>query len=207
MDRLIAFDPQDRCPEDLSASTRIVVKPSVLRRSRARPTRVIILPASTFRPDTRTSAVDLQDIGGDAVLQKASVRANLSLGPSRQLASEAFPNKLVEYGMVCSMSRNGDCRDNAPTESLFNGLKSGAYRARATRAAPRRSPNLFAVIEALYKRSPCHSASGYVSQSPFLRNWITTRHGRNFEACPRPPAEKNRGKLGHSGFLLSYFVP
>lgn len=35
-----------------------------------------------------------------------------------------FQEKLAEYGMVCSMSRQGNCWDNAPTESFFNSLKN-----------------------------------------------------------------------------------
>jgi len=35
-------------------------------------------------------------------------------------ASHAFQARLKEYGMTCSMSRKGNCWDNAPTESFFN---------------------------------------------------------------------------------------
>jgi putative transposase len=41
-----------------------------------------------------------------------------------QYASQAFQAKLAEYGMHCSMSRKGNCWDNAPTESFFNSLKN-----------------------------------------------------------------------------------
>ena len=41
-----------------------------------------------------------------------------------QYASHAFQARLQEYGMVCSMSRKGNCWDNAPTESFFNSLKN-----------------------------------------------------------------------------------
>ena len=41
-----------------------------------------------------------------------------------QYASHAFQSKLTEYGMLCSMSRKGNCWDNAPTESFFNSLKN-----------------------------------------------------------------------------------
>ncbi|WP_175154099.1 IS3 family transposase, partial [Paraburkholderia ultramafica] len=36
-----------------------------------------------------------------------------------QYASHDFQRKLAEYGMRCSMSRKGNCWDNAPTESFF----------------------------------------------------------------------------------------
>jgi putative transposase len=41
-----------------------------------------------------------------------------------QYASHAFQDKLQEYGMTCSMSRKGNCWDNAPTESGFNRFKN-----------------------------------------------------------------------------------
>lgn len=41
-----------------------------------------------------------------------------------QYASHAFQARLEEYGMICPMSRKGNCWDNAPTESFFNSLKN-----------------------------------------------------------------------------------
>ena len=41
-----------------------------------------------------------------------------------QYASHDFQARLKEYGMTCSMSRKGNCWDNAPTESFFNSLKN-----------------------------------------------------------------------------------
>ena len=40
-----------------------------------------------------------------------------------QYASQATSARLLEYGMTASMSRNGNCWDNAPSESFFNSLK------------------------------------------------------------------------------------
>ena len=41
-----------------------------------------------------------------------------------QYASHAFQGKLKAYGMTCSMSRKGNCWDNAATESWFNNFKN-----------------------------------------------------------------------------------
>ena len=41
-----------------------------------------------------------------------------------QYASHAFQAKLADYGMACSMSRKGNCWDNAPSESFFISLKN-----------------------------------------------------------------------------------
>ena len=40
-----------------------------------------------------------------------------------QYASHEYQNLLKEYGMQCSMSRKGNCYDNAPTERFFRSLK------------------------------------------------------------------------------------
>lgn len=41
-----------------------------------------------------------------------------------QYASHAYRARLATYGMRGSMSRKGNCWDNAPTESFFNSLKN-----------------------------------------------------------------------------------
>jgi putative transposase len=42
-----------------------------------------------------------------------------------QYCSQAFQAALAGYGMLSSMSRKGNCWDNAPTESLWGSLKVG----------------------------------------------------------------------------------
>jgi putative transposase len=93
-----------------------------------------------------------------------------------QYASQVFQDKLTEYGMVCSMSRKGNCWDNAPTESFFNSLKN--ERVHGTRYTTREEAraDLFDYIEVFYNRSRRHSTLGYKSPIQFLQHWITTQH-------------------------------
>ena len=65
--------------------------------------------------------------------------------------------------MLCSMSRKGDCWDNAPMESFFGSLKTELEDdARSqTRQAARTA--LFGFIEGFYNRQRLHSAIGYVT--------------------------------------------
>ena len=81
--------------------------------------------------------------------------------------------KLTEYGMTASMSRKGDCWDNAPTESFFNSLKN--ERVHGTTYATRADgqADLFEYIEVFYNRSRRHSTLGYSSPVRFLENWIS----------------------------------
>ncbi len=84
-----------------------------------------------------------------------------------QYASGDYQKTLSAAGIVCSMSRKGNCWDNAPSESFFAGLKRElAYRTRfATRAEARAS--LFEWIEVWYNRKRLHSSLGYVSPATF----------------------------------------
>jgi putative transposase len=92
-----------------------------------------------------------------------------------QYASGVFQDKLAEYGMTCSMSRKGNCWDNAPTESFFNSLKN--ERVHGVRYATREAAiaDLFDYIEVFYNRSRQHSSLGYVSPTRFLAGWISSQ--------------------------------
>jgi len=84
-----------------------------------------------------------------------------------QYASEHYQELLKRYGIKCSMSRRGDCWDNAPMESLFATLKKELvhFEDYATRDAARES--LFESIELFYNRVRRHSALGYKSPAEF----------------------------------------
>ena len=99
-----------------------------------------------------------------------------------QYASHAFQARLQEYGMVCSMSRKGNCWDNAPTESFFNSLKNERVHGTRydTRAAAK--ADLFDYIESFYNRKRQHSTLGYVSPVKFLENWVSTQHEQKLAA-------------------------
>ena len=80
-----------------------------------------------------------------------------------QYAAHDYRRLLDEHGMVCSMSRKGDCWDNAPMESFFGSLKTelegdGPF---PTRQAAKTA--LFGFIEGFYNRQRLHSAIGYVT--------------------------------------------
>ena len=87
-----------------------------------------------------------------------------------QYASHAFQDKLKAYGMTCSMSRKGNCWDNAPTESLWGRMKVG--RLYGQKFATRRDA-MDEVIDWLtfYNHSRLHSTLGYISPMQFEQRW------------------------------------
>ena len=87
-----------------------------------------------------------------------------------QYASEAYQWLLQAHGITCSMSRKGNCWDNAPMESFFATLKKELihWEDYATRAEARRS--IFEYIEMFYNGMRRHSALGYISPIEFERS-------------------------------------
>ena len=86
-----------------------------------------------------------------------------------QYAAEAYRGALAAAGITPSMSRKGDCWDNAPMESFFHTLKTERvhHRLYATRAEARR--DLFGYIEGFYNSRRLHSALGYISPAEMER--------------------------------------
>lgn len=86
-----------------------------------------------------------------------------------QYASEHYRRILAGHGIIGSMSRRGNCWDNAPMESFFASLKKELSRGEffATRAEAR--TELFEYIEVFYNRLRRHSALGYLSPNEYER--------------------------------------
>ena len=80
-----------------------------------------------------------------------------------QYASESHRLLLAQHGIKQSMSRKGNCWDNAVAESFFHTLKTELinHKSYQTRSAARLA--LFEYIEVFYNRQRRHSANGYLS--------------------------------------------
>jgi transposase InsO family protein len=86
-----------------------------------------------------------------------------------QYASGDYQQRLKDAGIACSMSRRGNCWDNAPTESFFASLKKEmVYRTRFDTRDQARTA-VFDWIEVWYNRKRRHSAIGYISPEVFER--------------------------------------
>lgn len=84
-----------------------------------------------------------------------------------QYASAEFQRVLTEHGIVCSMSRKGNCYDNAVMESFFATLKKELVHQAdyATREQARQS--IFEYLEVFYNRVRRHTALAGVSPETF----------------------------------------
>jgi len=82
-------------------------------------------------------------------------------------ASEDYQEVLRDHGITCSMSRRGNCYDNAVMESWFSTLK---FELGETFESIRRGKEqLFDYIEVFYNQQRRHSSIGYVSPGYFER--------------------------------------
>lgn len=95
-----------------------------------------------------------------------------------QYASHAFQDKLKEFGMTCSMSRKGNCWDNAPTESWFNSFKNERYHGLKYATHAEMKAASFEYIEVFYNRTRQHSTLDYQSPVQYLDHW---RNAQNQE--------------------------
>ena len=78
-----------------------------------------------------------------------------------QYCADDYRERVDDLGGVSSMSRKGDCWDNAVAESFFKTLKTELGDRFSSQHAARRE--VFAYIEAFYNTQRLHSTLGYVS--------------------------------------------
>lgn len=84
-----------------------------------------------------------------------------------QYASESYRAVLAANGLVASMSRKGNCWDNAPAESFFGTLKTELVGDRVFPSRAVARTEVFEYVEAFYNRTRRHSSLGYVSPVEF----------------------------------------
>ncbi|WP_279389580.1 IS3 family transposase [Methylomonas denitrificans] len=80
-----------------------------------------------------------------------------------QYASESHRALLKQYGIRQSMSRKGNCWDNAVSESFFHTLKTELIHHQIFRHRDEARQAVFEYIEVFYNRERLHSANGYLS--------------------------------------------
>lgn len=84
-----------------------------------------------------------------------------------QYASGDYQKKLLEHGILCSMSKKGDPWDNAPMESFFGTLKTELVHHRKYQSREEARADIFEYIEVFYNRIRLQSALGMKSPEAY----------------------------------------
>ncbi|MEZ4694660.1 MAG: IS3 family transposase [Aliarcobacter sp.] len=84
-----------------------------------------------------------------------------------QYASYEHKNLLEKYGIIQSMSKKGDCWDNAVAESFFHSLKTELIHHENFLTRKQANEKIFEYIEIFYNRQRLHSSNNYMSPSEF----------------------------------------
>lgn len=84
-----------------------------------------------------------------------------------QYASENYRRTLDELGITASMSRRGNCYDNAYAESFFHTLKVELIHRRKFKTRAEATGAIFEYIEVWYNRRRLHSSLGYLSPADY----------------------------------------
>ena len=82
-----------------------------------------------------------------------------------QYTAASYQKALAQYGMKVSLSRRGNCWDNAPMESFFSSLKEELGDTFSSRDQARGA--IFEYIEVFYNRQRRHSSLGYLSPAEY----------------------------------------
>jgi putative transposase len=84
-------------------------------------------------------------------------------------ANERYQAALQQHGLVASMSRLGNCYDNAPAETFFSTLKSELVHHADFKSRAEARTAIFQFIEVFYNRSRLHQSLGYQTPSEYER--------------------------------------
>ncbi|WP_159089750.1 IS3 family transposase, partial [Xanthomonas fragariae] len=89
--------------------------------------------------------------------------------------SDDWRSFLASHGVVCSMSRRGNCHDNAPVESFFGLLKRERIRRRTYSTKDAARAEVFDYIEMFYNPNRRHGSTGDLSPVEFERRYAQRR--------------------------------
>jgi putative transposase len=84
-----------------------------------------------------------------------------------QYGAESYRQLLTQHGMPPSMSRPGNCWDNAVAESFFHTLTTELIYGEDFKTHAQAQTVVFAYTEVFYHRQRCHSANGYLAPQAY----------------------------------------
>ncbi len=109
----------------------------------------------------------------EAAFMQGQARRGAAVSPlvhsdrGSQYASTAFRERLSAWGCHQSMSRRGNCWDNAVTESFFGVLKAEMVHHESFKTRQEARDKLFDYIEVFYNRMRIHSAADYFAPAEY----------------------------------------
>ncbi len=124
------------------------------------------------------TGISTLDTEQTALLASLGIKKPTSSNRGSQYASQAFQDKLIEYDMKCSMSRKGNCWDNAVAESFFNNLKNERVHERRYATHDEARTDVFDYIETFYNRSRRHCALLGKTPASAFEAWILKQQGK-----------------------------
>ncbi len=87
-----------------------------------------------------------------------------------QYLSASYQELLDEHGVLCSMSRPGNCLDNAVAESFFHTLKTELVYQHHYRTRDEARLAIFEYVETFYNRTRLHSTLDYRSPEEYEKS-------------------------------------
>jgi transposase InsO family protein len=88
-----------------------------------------------------------------------------------QYAAHDYQQQLKAFGMIPSMSRKGDCYDNAVVESFFHTLKNEQFGDQIYLTRKETRLAVIDYIEMFYNSHRLHSSLGYVAPNDYEMNY------------------------------------
>lgn len=130
--------------------------------------------SSNMRADLTLTALD-------KALRLHRPPAGLILHSDRgsQYCSSVYQDMLNKHNILCSMSKRGDCYDNAPMESFWSLLKNELVSRRNYRTRREAITELTEYIEVFYNRQRRQAALGYLSPAAFVKNMVKGKKLKN----------------------------
>ena len=96
-----------------------------------------------------------------------------------QYASKDYRSLIMQYQLTQSMSRRGNCWDNAAAESFFTTLKKQAVYGERFLTRQEAQQTIFEYIECYYNRVNRHSTNGWLSPADYEAEYYNKIEGRH----------------------------
>lgn len=87
-----------------------------------------------------------------------------------QYCSNDYQLLIKKYNFICSMSRKGNCWDNAPMESFWGKLKCEWLYGKHFKTRDEARAAVFEYIEVFYNRQRIHASNGYLTPEEYYNN-------------------------------------